>query len=80
VKATIEQAREDIKNGDYEFVFIPPTRNNKNRNCVFCGKNIKKGEKFYKHFEYPYLPNQARWVACVSCFKKEKERGKDGCL
>ncbi|RLI84748.1 hypothetical protein DRP07_00095 [Archaeoglobales archaeon] len=66
--ATKEQAIEDIKGGDFEITIC--FRNNKRRNCIFCGKNIPGGEEFVKNFEYPYMPDLPRWKACINCFNK----------
>lgn len=72
MRATKEEALGDIKNADYEEDCCF-RRNNKRRICVFCGKLILKGEDYYKHFEYPYLPDQKRWFACGKCFKKYRD-------
>jgi len=73
MKATIKEAIQDIKVGDYEYCFLGALRNHKRRNCIFCGKNIKKGEPYYKNFEYPYI-NLPRWFACEKCFKQIRKR------
>ena len=68
MKATKEQAIRDIQNGDYEIV--TRSRNNKRRNCIFCGENIPKDTEFAKNYEYPYMKNLPRWFACMKCFNK----------
>lgn len=67
MRATKKQAKIDIKRGDFES--DERTRNNKRRNCVFCGKNIPKDTDFYRNFDYPYEKNLPRWFACLPCFK-----------
>ena len=69
MRATKEEAIRDILDGEYEEK-LPALRWNKRRVCIFCGKKIPPGESYYKHFEYPYMPDQARWFACKDCFKK----------
>lgn len=69
-RATKQEARNDIKNGYYEEGFSS-TKNHKNRNCVFCDKNIKADEEYNKHFEFPYEKDQKRWFACGKCFDRE---------
>jgi len=73
MKATREQAIQDIQNGDYE-ITIRYHRNDKRRNCIFCGRNIPKNEEFAKNYEYPYLKGLPRWFACLPCFKKIPHR------
>lgn len=67
MKATKQRAQVDIKFGDYEPMFRA-SRNDKRRICIFCNELIPKGIDYYKHFEYPYEPNQKRWFACKGCF------------
>lgn len=71
MKATKEQAMIDIKNGDYEDAFRE--RNNRRRNCIFCGENIPRGVWLWKNYEYPYEKNLPRWFACNKCFQREKK-------
>ncbi len=75
MKANKEQARNDIKNDSFEFMW-GIERDNKNRDCIFCKRNIKGGEDFYRNWVYPYVQN-ANWFSCEDCFKKEllKNRG-----
>ncbi len=70
MKATKKEAKRDIQWRDFESIIFPPTKNHKNRNCLFCGKNIKGGEQYFRHFEYTYEANQKRWKACINCFNK----------
>lgn len=74
MKATKEQAIEDIKNKDYEIDFR--FRNNKRRNCVFCEENIPKEVEFARNFPYPYMKELPRWFACLNCFKKKGGRAR----
>ena len=70
MKAKKIEAIEAIQRQDYEGVMFPPKRNDKRRNCIFCGKNIKAGKEYFRHFEYTYMSNQKRWNSCVKCFNK----------
>lgn len=72
MRATPEQAKEMIKEGDYEEQ-LPAMRRDKRRVCVFCGQEIPPHVTYYTHFEYPYMPDQLRWYACYSCFNRVKE-------
>lgn len=74
MRATAKQAREMIKAKDYDdmHLYFLAHRNDKRRNCVFCGINIKAGQPFAMHFEFPYESNQLRWFACEKCFKKAR--------
>ncbi len=63
--ATLEEAVQDIKQHDYELA--DASTNRKDRNCVKCGSNIKKGESFYHQFIYPYI-NVKIWKMCTACF------------
>lgn len=72
MKATKNDARKDIRYESYEEM-LPASRKDKRRNCVFCGNNIPPDVVYYRHFEYPYEPNQKRWFACESCFELEKQ-------
>lgn len=72
MKTTKKRAQTDIRCGDYEEMF-PASHNNKKRVCIFCNNLIPKGIRYYKHFEYPYEPNQKRWFACKKCFERERK-------
>jgi len=76
MKATKKQAIWQIDQRDFEHVFSPPQKDDKRRNCLFCKKNIKGGEQYFKHYEYTYQPNQLRWNACEKCFYKIYARKK----
>ena len=76
MKATKEEAQQDIDDRDFENVIFPPKRNNIKRNCIFCGKNIKGRQEYYKHWEYSYLAGIKRWNACKECFEIAYEKKK----
>ena len=46
----------------------PAKRNDKRRVCIFCGRQIPKGEEYYTQWEYPYMLDQVRFFCCKRCF------------
>lgn len=69
-----EYAKGDIQHGDFEKEFFVK-RNHKRRNCVFCGRNIKGREIFYRNFPYPYVTYPS-WFCCRECFEEKEEKAK----